>query len=461
MRQVGGVVGLVALLCACDGQPSGTPPGNGGVPPDGGVTQPADGGVAQLPSIDPFKELIVVNSSVVLDARASNAASGAWSFRHTMERLTPQGVSPARFAESWLRSFRVSEVAGRAVDDRAGADALLAAWPRANDGSLDLSRAPFRLVAIASRLDLTTSPNGEGRLIYGLVDPATGEPGLMSVAFEYALPSLGTANDRQAWAARWHALAERAYGAEYNAALQALTDAFATPAALAQVRTNEAAFGSPWELREWKLGSDGLRPVWTTDGPDQTLNGSPALAQFIVDHQSEVRAGRARVPKEMLAGTALETGAWRFPDDPRIDESLRHAFGMHTCNGCHSTETFSAQGFFHINPLQPIQPGGDGLDRLSEFLRGSELKRRADHLAALIANKATDGIGAPTELPQMPADAPRYDVLQVPAPEDGAPVAIQSGRVLGNSGASGRFIASTGPRARATDRLRSGRLSTS
>ena len=69
--------------------------------------------------------------------------------------------------------------------------------------------------AIASRLDLTTSPQGEGRLVYGLIDPASGEPGLLTVAFEYALPSLGTANDRQAWAARWQILwstEDRRYG---------------------------------------------------------------------------------------------------------------------------------------------------------------------------------------------------------------------------------------------------------
>ena len=126
-----------------------------------------------------------------------------------------------------MRSFRIAQVGGRSVDDRPGASALLASWPRAADGSLDLARAPFRLIAIASRLDLVTSPLGEGRLIYGLVDPATGQPGLMTIAFEFALPPLGTANDRQAWAAKWHALASHPFGADYNRALQALTDSAA------------------------------------------------------------------------------------------------------------------------------------------------------------------------------------------------------------------------------------------
>jgi probable HAF family extracellular repeat protein len=452
MRLLGGVGILLAACLGCGQHPSELGSGSAAPSQDGGSAPPGgndggtgggsapDGGQAQLPSIDPYKELVVVDSSVVLDARASNAADGAWSFRRTVEQLTPQGITAVALVENWLRSFRAADVGGKPVDDRPKVGELLASWPRTKEGALDLARAPFRLIAIASRLDLTASPLGEGRLIYGLVDPATGEPGLLTVAFEYALPSLGTANDRQAWAARWHALGSHAFGADYNSALQALTDAFAKAGALAQVRTNEAAFGSPWELREWKLASEGLRPAWTAQNPDQTLDGSQALAQFILDHEADVRAGRVELPKELLAGTALETGAWRFPDHPRIDESLRHAFAMHTCNGCHSTETFSAQGFFHINPLRPIKPGSDGRDRLSEFLRRSELRRRADHLAALVAGTTADGTGVPTDLAQMPSDAPHYDVTRIPAPEDGAPVALDSGRVLGNSAAKGPWI---------------------
>lgn len=436
MRRPCALGAILAVACACGG---GGGSGSAGGGPSSGAPAP-DGGPAPLASVDPYKEMVVVDSSVVLDPRASNASGGAWSFRRRAEELAPSGVSPARLVERWLRSFRLAEVGGRAVDDRPGVDQLLTAWPRQRDGSLDLARAPFRLIAIVSRLDLPTSPRGGARLIYGLVDPASGEPGLMSVSFEYALPALGTPNDRQAWAARWHALAGHPFGSDYNAALQALTDAFATPSSLAGVRSNEAAFGAPWELREWRLAADGLRPSPTEQNPDQALDGSPALAQFIVDHQAEVRAGRVQLPAEMLGGTALETGAWRFPGDARIDEPLRHAFAMQTCNGCHAAETFSAQGFFHLNPLRPIRPGSDGRDRLSEFLRGPELRRRADHLAALLGGGGGDGLGAPTELPPTPAAAPRYAVLQIPAPGDSAPVALLDGRVLGNSAERGPWI---------------------
>src|SRR5207248_1744493 len=58
----------------------------------------------------------------------------------------------------------------------------------------------------------------------------------------------------------------------------------------------------------------------------------------------------------------------------------------------------------------------------------------------LLAGTATGPTGAPTELPALPTDAPHYDVLQIPAPEDGAPVALNAGRVLGNSAGSGPWI---------------------
>lgn len=444
----------LGVVCACgsasssgSGSGSAAPPqgdgGTGGSVADGGTggsiaDAGTDAGTAQLPSVDPFKELLVVDSSVVLDARASNATDGAWSFRHTVEQLA--GSAAPAFVERWLRTFRGAAVAGRAVDDRPGVDALLASWPRTSDGALDLSRAPFRLVAIAGRLDLLTAPRGEGRLVYGLVDPVTRQPGLFTVAFEYALPALETPNDRQAWAARFHSLGSRPFGDSYNQALQAITDAFATPAALAQVRTNEAAFGSPWELREWKLADGQLAPAWTAQNPDQSLDGSQALSQFVRDHAADVRAGTMQLPQSMLAGTSLETGAWRFPNDPAIDEPLRHAFAMQTCNGCHATETFSAQGFFHVNPLRPIDPGGDGHDRLSQFLLSSELPRRANHLAQLVAGTASTGLGAPTDLSALPSNLPAYDVTEIPAPEDSAPVALSNGRVLGNSAANGPWL---------------------
>ena len=56
MRRFACLAVLVGLGCACGSAPSGQPP-----PP------------SQVADVDVYKELVIVDSSVVLDARASNA----------------------------------------------------------------------------------------------------------------------------------------------------------------------------------------------------------------------------------------------------------------------------------------------------------------------------------------------------------------------------------------------------
>jgi hypothetical protein len=366
---------LGAAICACGsaagGSASGSsPPQDDAGSPDGGYGEsPApDGGSGTVAAVDPWKELFIVDSSVVLDARTSNATSGAWSFRQQMERLGP-GVQ----AESWLRTFRQGSLNGFPLEDRADVEDLIASWPR-RDGALDLAQAPFRLLAIVCRIDLTTSANGEARLVYGLYDPATGAPRKMTVGFEYRLPPLGTVNDRGEWARRWHALGKLAHGEEFNAALQRLTDAFAHGASLSQLRTNEQQFGQFWQLRQWVLDGGTLRLAPTPQTPDQSLNGTERLARFILDNADALRAGTALVPAELQGGESHSIGAWVFKNEPRIDEPLRHAFARQTCNGCHAQETNSVQGFFHVSPFKPL--AGSGQDRVSDFLKREEMKRR-------------------------------------------------------------------------------------
>ncbi|MGC4114808.1 MAG: hypothetical protein QM765_09395 [Myxococcales bacterium] len=392
----------------------------------------------------------------MLDRRASNAAGGPWSFRFLVEQMAPPGNKPGDFAEAWLRTLRQAEVEGVAVEDRRGVEDLLgsqnaSAWPRAADGSLDLSQAPFRLLAIVNRIDLDSSPNGEGRLVFGLVDRVTGAPDLMAIAFEYRLPTLGTSDDRREWARRWHALAGLPFGEEFNAALETLTRAFTSagldPAGangnpLSQLRSNEARFGATWQLRQWILDPAGgqpfLRPVRLPQTPHDGLNGSSELADFVLAHADVVRSGRHELPEGMLAGAASELGAWQFRQNPEIDAPLRHALAVRTCNGCHSSETASAQGFFHVNPMRPIAPGSDGADRLSPYLRDTQLGARAAGMVSLLSG----GPALPESVPSLPAAprAPLYDVVEVPGPVDGGAVAMdRTGKVLGNS-AQGPWI---------------------
>src|SRR5262249_40285413 len=106
------------------------------------------------------------------------------------------------------------------------------------------------------------------------------------------------------------------------------------------------------------------------------------LARFILDNADAVRAGTAAIPQELQGGVSLEIGAWVFKTEPRIDETLRHAFAAQTCNGCHAQETNSVQGFFHLSPFKPL--AGAGRARVSDFLKNDEMGRRARRLQELL-----------------------------------------------------------------------------
>jgi hypothetical protein len=367
--------------------------------------------VASAPAIASDKELAITHASVMLDARASNASDGHWSFRWLMEQMTPDGVDAADFVLTWLDSLHTTKVNGFATDDRSGVDALISAWPRSSNGKLDLGKAPFRLLAIVNRVDITldNSP-GEGRFVFGLVDAQSGEGQPMSIIFEYRLAPLRTCDDRRAWARRWHALASLPFGDEYNAALQSVTDGFAARgsdpsrpvgSSLGQLRINEGAlegFGQAWELRELNLVTDesgtSLRLTTTKQSPDQSLDGSAQLAQFIIDNATDVRNGVAVFPAAMLGGQSVANGTntmWRFPNQPAIDESLRHTFAIQTCNGCHdAAENDVNDFFFHVTPLGgAIAPDSNGQDRLSNFLRLIDMPRRVANMVTLLQHAHT------------------------------------------------------------------------
>lgn len=395
-----------------------------------------------LIDIDAYRELVVVHPSVMLDERASSGSNGPWSFRWLIEQMADPDVS-ADFVESWLRTLRLTSLNGFPLEDRAGVEVLLGSgpsgWPRSEQGTLDLSRAPFQLLAIVNRPDLPG--NGEARFVFGLVDPSTRAPQRMAVAFEYRLPSLGTADDRREWAQLWHSLAENPFGEAYNGSLEVVTRLFASGgadldgingSALSQLRMNEGAFGQLWELREWHLDRNSLgaylRMVATPQTPDQSLNGTEELARFVIENADQIREGTHGVPASMRGGASLQVGAWAFRRYPQIDEPLRNAFARQTCSGCHSSETFSLQGFFHVSPLIPLAADRDGTERLSSFLKANELWRRASSLASHLGGSARF---PPPPEPPVPT---RYSIRPVVAGEDSAPMALDGrGRVLGNS----------------------------
>lgn len=349
-----------------------------------------------LNTIDRFKELIVVEPSVVEDARARNDVAGPWSFRYAVEQMVPSATSPSAFIDAWLNEWSVDSVNGFRVD-RPGEDraarvqvSLACPWLKRTSSNacddkckacahreFDLAVAPFRLIAIVNRMDLrtqadATSTAGESRFVFALTegpadDPAS-KPLQMTVIFEYALPVLDTLAPKD-WAARWHALSShKGFDDAYRSDLEALTRGFAERSAspshgsaLSQVRTNESAFDWFWQFREFRFDAGGmlrLSPVANT--PDPSLNGSKALTDYVSANAAAITADKYVIGRALLGGSSdLFDAHWHVPG---VTEPVRRAFAQHTCNGCHSGENPTVDAAFHVSPFQ------SGVARLSPFL---------------------------------------------------------------------------------------------
>jgi len=358
------------------------------------------------PSIDRKRSLMITDLSVVEDpARTFNPCTGIgkpggkWTFQHLMTEMANQsvtGVDPAEFVLRWLHRWDFTQVINDfTVLERGegGIDSLISQWPKLSDGRLDLSRAPFRLLAIVNRFDLRANllygggSTGEARFVFGVTDPLTCQPLPFTVIFEYGIQSSGCADQRK-WAQQWADLSSILFGDDYNAALEAITEQFASAnaapdkpngSALNQLRTNEIALGSPWELREFKIfdsDSDAhlLREVTVNQTPDLSLNGTDTLVEYALAHSAEIVADRDAVPLEFpfgssfLGGNAPAPGVQFFWSGPGISSNypLRSHLSLHTCNGCHAGETQTV--FTHISPRSA---GAEAA--LSPFLTGERV----------------------------------------------------------------------------------------
>jgi hypothetical protein len=358
----------------------------------------------QANAIAPLKELVIVDPSVMTSPQASNATGGALSFHRLMSRLAGPGADVARFTEAFLRSWEVSHQVGPGTvpaTPNGGLQALLGSpnfWPRLAGGELDMTRAPFRLLAVVNRLDLASAdkPNGEGRLVYGVTSPSgNGIP--MTVIFEFNLPTTCAA---ATWAQRWHALGALPFGSEFNDALAAVVEGYTSASDLSQVRTSEVFLSNEWVLREFHLEAGALVTAPTAQTPDFSLNNSAELVAWVNENAEAVLNQTHRVPEALLGGRSLMAfpalqnfnfsgTQWLMGDNgkPLVDAEVRHAFANQTCNGCHQSD--AAEGgqpvdvFYHVSPTRPVNVG-DGTDRLSPFIRNIELPRRALFLSDLL-----------------------------------------------------------------------------
>ncbi|MEY4579153.1 MAG: hypothetical protein RL701_3856, partial [Pseudomonadota bacterium] len=201
-------VTVVASSGAAGGAAAGSGSASTPLPPTDGDTGGSRTGFVQIDAqyivaepigchVTSQRELMIRDLSVVEDPvrtafAADNEQVGAWSFGRLMEQLLPEASDAPAATEAMFRTFLTEHTINTfGIPVRPPMDELvLRPWPRTADGQLDLARAPLRLLAIVNRLDLNDLDKhkaGEGRFVFGVLDPA-GNPMEFTLIFEYALP---------------------------------------------------------------------------------------------------------------------------------------------------------------------------------------------------------------------------------------------------------------------------------
>ena len=374
--------------------------------------------------VDRFKELAIVDDEVVLDARSSNAVNGPWSFRHVFESVMPVGSDNGEMLTAWFTEWVTNEqFNGFPLDTESAARAragrpdqmnfmMMCPWLHATPANecntdcskctgrkLDMAAAPFRLAAIANRIDLRGKPltltqAGEARFVFGLTsgpaDSPASVPLPLAIIFEFAVPP---EIDAKSWAKRWHALgAHPTFDEAYKNELTAITDTFLTRSSsrengshISQVRTNESAFFWVWQMREFRLAADGrLHSSTVANTPSLTLNNSDQLEQFIKANADAIRSDTHVVPPALLGGSISVQEPWKLDG---VDPALARSFSETTCNGCHATtHTGNFKEPFQVSPMR------QGRGKLSKFMNDPEnggndqLSQRERDLAAVLGN---------------------------------------------------------------------------
>ncbi len=151
-----------------------------------------------MASRHPKKSLVITHLDVVEDDdRTFNPCTGAgtpmgpWTFGHLMTQMANQpvtGIHPSTFVLNWLNKWMGNQtVNGWTVAEREKIQTLVIdPWVAASGGPhrpLNLSIAPFKLLAIVNRVDLRNNTTygggdaGEGRFVFGVID-RTSEGGI-------------------------------------------------------------------------------------------------------------------------------------------------------------------------------------------------------------------------------------------------------------------------------------------
>jgi hypothetical protein len=394
-----------------------------------------------VPPPDPMKALMITDLGVIEDpGRTFNSCTnqgtpmGKWTFGYLMQQMANQpvsGISPSDFVMRWLTRWEFDQAVNDwTVGKRPNIKTLIIdPWVAASGGPgnpLDLSKAPFRLLAIVNRVDLRgnllyggggSDNGGEARFVFGALGPGC-QALRFTVIFEYGIRKNSCSAEKQ-WANQWMALNGLVPGTPaYNTKLEQITEQFAKAnadplkpnhSALNQLRTNEIALSSPWQLREFHVAagdSDAghLREVTVKQTPDITLNQTATLTDYVNANAAAIIAQEHDVPLDFpgigspfLGGAAnVPTPAffWNNGASPTItDREARHMFSLQTCNGCHGGETHTI--FLQIAPtpfgtppaLAGFLTGIDVVDPAdgSPTRHFADLQRRADDLSSLVS----------------------------------------------------------------------------
>ena len=337
---------------------------------------PGEGGLGDRPPIW-NKSLMITDLSVVEDpsrtfdpCTGAGTRMGAWTFGRLMTDIcnpSLTGIDPGDFVRRWIRSWQKDqEINFDTVGNRNPeiVAQVLQDWEAASGGPgrpLDLSIAPFRLLAIVNRLDLRGNPGygvangddpcnpsnigGEGRFVFCLVPnafsggrggtlPPSGYGGgggggstnnvcdsaQFTVILEYGIPKR-TCQEIREYGVEWYNLSRMEFGPAFNAALQRVTDQFAAAgadpsrkpnqSALSQLRSNEL-LREPWEMREWRIfpnDSDAgwLREVTAKQTPAIAHNRQAVIAEYVLANADAVRREAHLVPLQ-----------WRSAGQPAV-----------------------------------------------------------------------------------------------------------------------------------------------
>lgn len=339
-------------------------------------------GEARSIHVDPSRELLISNDALIGGASSSNRANGPLSFRHAVESLRLRPGALHRWLAEW--SERLAAESGDAERAHAFDTEVTCRWLKLHaenqcdeacsscaEHELDLASAPFRLLAIVNRTDLSVMPDragdgGEGRLVFALTSGPADDPRSATLPFS-VIVEYAQAGSARSWAERWHELGS-VPDAAFPARLTELTDTFVTAGALAQIRSADALTG-PMLFHQFRIEDRELRMTNVRNTPDWSRVSFESLRAFGEEQATALDDGTAVMPKEWWAGSSSLSAP---PPTYLAELPRRDAIVEGTCAGCHAR---SATGF-HVDPAAR----GDG--RLSSFLAAptssnDELRRRA------------------------------------------------------------------------------------